>query len=62
MKNNFFHKNLCPGWKKNKDFVQKTDPRFIFPDPDYLWSNFIKNNFFRKKPFLCLKKLIPKKF
>ena len=33
-----------------KIFFQKTADGFGFPDPDYLWSNFIQNHFFHKKP------------
>jgi hypothetical protein len=41
---------------------RKTDLRFEFLDRDYLWSNFIKKKLFRKKPILCVKKSIRKKF
>ena len=40
---------------------QKTNDRFGFPTPDYLWSNFIENNFFREKPFFFAKKINLKK-
>jgi hypothetical protein len=41
---------------------RKTDHRFEFPDPNYLWSNFVRKNFFRKKSILCVKKSNVKKF
>ena len=54
------NQNLCakPMFNPTKS---KPNLSFGFPIPDYLWSNFIKNNFFRKKPFFFAKKINLKK-
>jgi hypothetical protein len=41
---------------------QKTDLRFEFLDPDYLWSNFIRKKLFRKKVVFFVKNWSEKKF
>jgi len=53
---NFFTKSVFL-WKiQRQNFFAKTNIRFEFLDPDYLRSNFLRNDFFVKKYFFSKKK------